>query len=394
MAAVELRLDGRKASLLGGPPWTGLVDLGPLAPHELTAIALDEKSRELARARQWINMPRPPAEAEILLERNAAGLARAARIAWKSINGEDPKHIQVSFDGRPIAIDGLGRAVIPAYAPEISHILTVELEFESGMKSRDDIAIGGGAGADAEGELTAVPVRTARGKLPALADLQGALRSRERALRVTAAEEGEASLWIVRDESPVGIATRLRRANSPLPLGKEDSVRFLWPRPVVVPRAEVPTSLFPSSQEFRRSNGGLALLLGEIYNSEPGGIFPTYADAVAVAGLNAFESYQRRAVLLVLAGESPDASSRSPQAVRSYLETLRVPLFVWSFGDAPPADSTWGAVESVRSGGSLRAAYARLREALDSQRILWVEGRYLPQEISLAQGAAGLELVR
>jgi len=117
-------------------------------------------------------------------------------------------------------------------------------------------------------------------------------------------------------------------------------------------------------------------------------------DAVAVAGLNAFESFARRAVLLVLGRAAEDASTYTPAIVKRYLELLRVPLFVWSLEDAPPERSPWGEVAAVGTRIGLRTAYARLRESLDSQRVLWVEGRYLPQEIVLDPGAAGVELVR
>ena len=119
-----------------------------------------------------------------------------------------------------------------------------------------------------------------------------------------------------------------------------------------------------------------------------------YADAVAVAGLNAFESFGRRAVLLVLGRSAEDASTYTPAVVRRYLDLLRVPLFVWTLEDAAPERSPWGEVAAVGTRSSLRAAYARLRDSLDSQRILWVEGRYLPQEIELEPGASGIELVR
>lgn len=347
-------------------------------------------------------MPRPPAEAKILLERDARGLVRAATIAWQNLMGEEPSKIAVSFDGRPVAMDVFRRVAIPSYAPEVSHILTVELEFESGMSSRDDLAIGGGAGEEARSELTAVPVRlTARRKLEPAA-FEGVLRARDRPLRAVTVEEGGVSLWIVRDESALESFSRLRGGGSPLggifapsalPLKKGDEVRFLWPRPRGVAGAAVPTALFPSSQLFDRSSGGLAYLLGQIANTEPAGLFPMYTDAVAVAGLNAFESFGRRAVLLVLSGGSPDLSTYKPPVVRRYLEILRVPLFIWSLDAEPAGESPWGRVEAVGTSRALRASYTRLRDSLDAQAIVWVEGRYLPQEITLDPSASGLELL-
>ena len=147
IAEVEIRLDGEVVARLDSPPWIAPIDLGPqLAPHELVARALDAQGGEVARARQWINMPRPPAEAGILLERDAEGRAVAARIAWQNVMGEDPQRMAVSFDGRPIALDALGRVTIPPHSADVVHVVTVELDFESGLRSRDDVAFGGGAG--------------------------------------------------------------------------------------------------------------------------------------------------------------------------------------------------------------------------------------------------------
>jgi len=42
----------------------------------------------------------------------------------------------------------------------------------------------------------------------------------------------------------------------------------------------------------------------------------------------------------------------------------------------------------------LREAVARLKADLDSQWIVWVEGRYLPQEIERTEKAKEIELVR
>jgi hypothetical protein len=362
------------------------------------ARALDAGGGELARARQWINMPRPPAEAGILLERDAEGRAVAARIAWQNVMGEQPERVSVSFDGRPIAMDALRRVKIPAHSPDVVHVVTVELDFESGLRSRDDVAFGGAAGGEAQSELTAVPIRLAKKRKLEPASFQGVLRAGDKPLRVVTAEEGPASLWIVRDESAVETYGKLSglgegpRSPAALPLEKEDEVNFLWPRPRSFD-AGVPTALFPSAGGLGRADGGLTFLLSHVANPSPEGIFPMYADAVAVAGLNAFESFGRRAVLLVRGKATEDASTYRPPAVKKYLELLRVPLFVWSLADGSPERSPWGEVSAIGTRSGLRAAYARLRESLDSQRVLWIEGRYLPQEIELTDTATGIELV-
>lgn len=406
MAAVAFELDGRPIGRLSQPPWTVPVDFGrDLVPHELAARAFDAGEREIARARQWLNLPRPPAEAKILLERDAGGRAREAHISWQSLTGEAPAKIEVSFDGRALPLRADRSVEIPAYAPETSHILTVELEFGKGMASRDDLAIGGGTGAEAQTELTGVPVRLAnKATLPPIDVLEELFRGPSGPLRVAAAEEGGAHIWIVRDDNASETQSSLKGGRVPrrmrglvpdLPLEKGDAVRFLWPRALGFPGAAVPAALFPASSEFSAARGkSLTFLLGAISNPEPSGLFPMYADAVAVAGLNAYSSFGRRAVVLVLPEASPDASHYSPGLVRRYLESIRVPLFVWSLAPVPPSRSPWGLVEAVGTAEGLRAAGGRLRESLERQRIVWVEGRYLPQQVSLSEAAPGLALLR
>src|SRR5262249_40465026 len=110
---------------------------------------------------------------------------------------------------------------------------------------------------------------------------------------------------------------------------------------------------------------------------------------------NAFASFSRRAVVLVLGREPQDASTHTPRAIRQYLDALRVPLFVWSLEGPSPPGSPWGDVVPIATRSQLRAAYSKLRESLDSQAVVWVEGRLLPQEIGLAPEAtaAGVELL-
>jgi len=349
-------------------------------------------------------MPRPPAESEILLERDRDGRARAARITWQTLMDEEPTKVSVSFDGRPLALDAARRVTIPPHAQDVSHVLTVELDFESGVHSRDDIAFGGAAGDQAQSELTAVPIRTKkkRSRVDPVT-MRGLLQTDAGALRVAAAERGGASIWIVRDDNAGEALSSLKDNSvfgggfspSALALQKNDAVQFVWPRPRRYGAAGMPTALFPSSEGFSRSDGGLAYLLAHVANPSPAGIFPMYADAVAVAGVNAFASFSRRAVILLLGREPQDASTHTARAVREYLAALRVPLFVWSLEGPRPPRSAWGEVTSVATRSQLRAAYSSLRDSLDAQAVVWVEGRLLPQEIALApeSDAAGVELL-
>ncbi|HEY3202033.1 MAG TPA: hypothetical protein VGL03_00080, partial [Thermoanaerobaculia bacterium] len=107
-------------------------------------------------------------------------------------------------------------------------------------------------------------------------------------------------------------------------------------------------------------------------------------------------SYSRRAVVLVLGRTDRDDSRNDPASVRRYLERLHVPLYVWSLAgtgrDRPAA--AWGSYEDISSVAAFRRAVGRVRQDLQSQSIVWLEGRHLPQEITLADGSEGLDLVR
>jgi len=74
VVAVEIRLDGCSVGSLRDAPWTLACDFGSeLAPHLLVAIGRDADGRELARAEQWINLPRPRSQVELVLEEDPQG---------------------------------------------------------------------------------------------------------------------------------------------------------------------------------------------------------------------------------------------------------------------------------------------------------------------------------
>jgi hypothetical protein len=55
----------------------------------------------------------------------------------------------------------------------------------------------------------------------------------------------------------------------------------------------------------------------------------------------------------------------------------------------------WADAVDVTSENALRDSYKKLRADLDGQWIVWVEGKVLPQEVTLAPGAStsGIALV-
>lgn len=401
--SVEVVLDGRSAGSLTAPSWSAEIDLGAeIVPHQLVARALGPDRHELARTRQWLNLPRAPAEVEILVERNAAGLATGGALSWESLTGETPKTVSARFNGVKLTVSKDRRIALPAYYPEQVQLLTVELEFANDVRARKDLVLGGRTGEQAETELSAVPIRVEAGAAtPAPAALRGSLVSAEGPLEVAAVEDGQARLLIVRDSRGVrGLGQPNLQAfntaffRTDLSLDRETVVRFLWPRPAEYTTAGKTAELFPFSHPFGTSDGGLRWLLTRIVNPAPEPRPPKFADAVAVAGLDAYGSFRRRAVLLVLGNGTEDASQYRAEAVRRFLQVLRVPLFVWSTGDPTGPQRVWPGAVDVTSEARLREAFSRIKDELATQRIVWVEGRVLPQEVGLANDSGRIALVR
>jgi hypothetical protein len=401
VTSVELVLDGRPAADLRPPFWEGTLSLGPeLVPHELVARALGKDGEELATARQWLNLPRPPAEVEILVERDASGLAKRAHISWESLTPHGPRSVRATFNGLPLAVSKDNVAAIPAYDPEQVQLLTVELEFENEVRARKDIVLGGRTGEHAETELSAIPIHLAAGaKAPKAADLRGKLLRGGRPLEIAAVEPGSGILVVVREAAALkglGRWTGLpipREFRLDMALDDKSVVRFLWPRPTSHRRTDSLVELFPVSHEIGKDVGGLRWILTRVVNPIPERHPPRFADAVAVAGLHAFGTFRRRAVLLVMDANTIDASEFSADRVRRFLQSLRVPLYVWSIGVPAGPTADWTDAVDATSEPALQGSFKKLRAELDGQWIVWVEGKVLPQEVTVQDGPAGITLV-
>jgi len=417
--SVELLVDGQSVQKLQAPPWKAKIDFGQdLRPHEIVARALDAKGNELARAEEWANLPHSLAKVEIVLEEGKSGPAKAARVVWTDLKGEEPRARLLTFDGIPVALDAAGRAVLPPHDLKLVHVLAAEVDLPSGRLASKEIAYGGEYGSAVSTELTAVPVRARKGKLPPAGQLGGWLTAGGRPLSVAAVEEGPAQLYVVRSPGTIEALwdlgkpdkkKRVFRATdewSYLTLAGRDSVRLVFPfsqrfegsgdeEEVVVEDRDL-TDLFTISTDYHTRDRGLPLLLVTAAKEVgPGrGSRIRFADAVAVAGLEATRENRRRAVLLVLSAQEKERSRYDPVAVRRYLAALRVPLVVWCLGEPEPgsAAAAWGNIEVLKDEKGLERAFRALREELDSQRIVMVDGRLLPQSISLTP-KAGVELV-
>jgi hypothetical protein len=409
VAAVELVLDGRSAGRLvdriGGSPWTGQVDFGrALLPHHLEARALGADGSELARAEQWLNVARQPAEVDVVPVGGKSGSPGALRLAWQSVVGSAPSEIHLSVDGAALAVDARGMASLPGLAPRVPHLVSAELRFPDGLEARKDIVLTAGSAGGTATELTAMPIRTKRPQSPlAAAELGGAFTSDGKPAAVVAVEREEADVFVVR--APL-TGTVLPAGN---PMATSPAKRyglFATDRRIHFRLVASAPSFFPTSQgtsEVFAISPGLKLpamsaLLGAGRAQAEIAGRPRLADAVASAGLHALARQVPRAVVLVLGGgggaATPDASALDPAAVRSYLDAIGVPLFVWSL-DGKRSAGAWGEAADISAAWGLRDAYERLARELGRQQIVWLEGRHLPQSIALAPAARdkGIELV-
>ena len=115
-----------------------------------------------------------------------------------------------------------------------------------------------------------------------------------------------------------------------------------------------------------------------------------FADAVAVAAMATLEKGHRRTVVLVLS-KFADTSLYAAPVVRSYLEEVGVPLFVWSAeGARPDLAAAWGRIDDISTQTGMEAAVARLNASLAAQRIVWVAAEPLTALHAEASPTCGL----
>jgi hypothetical protein len=400
-SAVEVLVDGRSAARIPGPPWKATIDLGrDLLPHEIVARALDAQGREIGQVQEWANLPHPLTKVEIALEGGGGGPPKGARVLWTNLAGEDVRSVSLSFDGLPVKLDREGRGELPPHDLKSIHILTAQVDFKPDKTVRRDLAYGGEYGTEVSTELTGVPVHARSGEVPPAGKLAGWLTANGKPVSVDAVEEGPGKLYIVCAVSAHEIYQKmgqtghlLKDIHYEMRLGPQDEIRFVPSVPQRVESSGVVSDLFQISPPIRYEAGGLLWLLQRSGLPEPPGR-QRIGDAVASAGLAAMNENRRRAVLLVLSGDERDASRYDPATVRRFLAALRVPLFVWSLGQPKPGSTAaaWGA-RDVSWTQHLYAAAREVRDELDSQRIVMVDGRHLPQSIALSPAARGMELV-
>ncbi|MBP7677119.1 MAG: hypothetical protein KBB14_12425, partial [Thermoanaerobaculia bacterium] len=212
VARIELYVDGDLVSELTGP-WVAKLDLGPeIVPRELVAVAKDAEGRRVGEVRQWINRPRPGAEASFVVEKEPSGAGRTARLLWRSVTRSKAKSIRVSFGGLPLDVPDPSRIPLPAHSAGTTHILVADVDFEDGLSATAVASLGGEKLDEALEELTAVPIRLGRGgKLPKDGRLEGWFRAGGEPLKVAAVEDGPSEIVFVVAGAALDDLRRLRQ---------------------------------------------------------------------------------------------------------------------------------------------------------------------------------------
>ena len=412
VARVEFRLDDEIVAEIETAPWVTQIDFGrKLLPAEFEAVALDADGQELGRDRKLLNLPGQSAEAEIVAIRDESGTVTAARLAWSSPEFNKPRKILVELDGRDVKVRPPYRIDLTGVPEQKVHVLTAEFEFSSDVIIRRELVFGPEFEGEHDSGLTAVAVVLEDlDELPSVEAMEGWFVGDRGEIRVAAVEKPGARVVVVRDPTVVHrlaamdpeLERRRKKARRNPSKNRsldnfEDDVDLLnlSPEPVVSGEGSSSTVLFPfSAKPIPGSEGVVAGTIGTSPASHLAGPL-MMSDAVAVAGIRSAEGNGRRAVILLLGEEREDGSRFSAETARRYLGALRVPLIVWDLsGPAKGVPPGWGDSRPVDNVDDLVRAVRRVRYQLEAQRIVWVNGHHLPQEIGLGPKAKGIRLAQ
>lgn len=407
VASVELRLDGSPVATLSSPPWRTQVDFGPdLLPHHLDAIGHDISGREVARCRQRINLPRPPAEVEVALERDSEGRWSGARFSYQATEWNSPRKVRAELNGVEIPIEEAFRVRWQPVGRESLHFLRVTVDFGEGALAARDVVFGGDVAAQTQSVLTGLTLQYRRpSHAPSLEALQGLVTVAGKQVRVVAVEHGHARLVVVvdpavrahvfasisevlgwrRGKPATGESEALRWRRPKLLTEGPDTIFWIDPTPAIHARRDGHHMVFPvrGADEIRLDE--LLQVLGVILPVSTEVPDTRLAGATAVAGLVASATNQRRAVLLITADVAHEADPAPITRTRTLLDALGVPLVVWSPSKAVArrAHGHWGNIIDVSTAFSLAKAEIALQRLLARQHVCWVEGDWLPQTLSL-----------
>src|SRR4029077_15375468 len=195
--SVRILVDGREVKTLSQPPWHAVLDFGKdIVPRELVAVGYDSNGNEVGRAVQILNVPRPTADFEIVLERGNA----AAALRWRHLANARPRKATMTVDGTPLHVDENFRAVLPPLDPEVPHVIAAQIEFADRFVARRELVLSGGVSDNIGSQLTPIAVRATRSDPAPSFDrcfsAQGAF------VRTSAIEKPRGLVVVVQDPDP------------------------------------------------------------------------------------------------------------------------------------------------------------------------------------------------
>jgi hypothetical protein len=389
----ELRFDGRTVCALAQKLSSCEVDLGP-APriHVVEAVRLDPSGKVVERAARNINVPGiAAAEGRLLPECSAQTKTCVVRFGWLHPQKKPLVSAKLSVDGAEKEIPRDGRIEVP-YDPVRGHVLSVELDFGGDDRTVFSEVVGLTLRAETSTALRATPVFF-DGEPQ---ELEKRLRSR--GLAIQTVERGDAEVTFVMEMTALGALSSIsarktlflaQRLATP---GTITVVPANTPAGAAFPRYSTQSALEGSTREARapvNSSQGRRRGGGDTASDKPDWMLnlltqlrghpsksPRAADAVAAAGFSLGASPRRRALVLIL-GDQADESLFTPEATRTYLKEIAVPLVVLRMDAPRPA---WPEAVPVRNVAELARALSDVRTLLVGQAVVWAPSETPPAD--------------
>lgn len=369
----ELRLDGAPVCYLTAEAPSCPVDLGPaLTAHRLDLVASTTDGAPPEVSTRLLNLPGADSpELRIHAHEEPDG-SRGLSIGWAHPERLAPASLSVSVDGVPL-VERVVRD-LPICLPPRSgrHVVAARAVFPDGREATASQVFGAARPSGAREELTAAVLDGVGSDEPSPAELTARLGRRVRTV-----EAGGTALVVVLDPVAAAVANGQRitapykgaaEAKIRSALAGFDAISFVHPESSGARFA----TLEPHEKDARLDR----LMTGVEEGNAPFRL----ADAVAVSGLLASTGQRRRAVVLI-AGDPRPASRFAVADALSYLRELMVPFQVLRLG--APLDAVWGPSRPVASASDLGKALKAVRDSLETQRIAWVEGSFLPASLAL-----------
>jgi VWFA-related protein len=381
----------------------------------LELVRRDEAGQVLERVVRWINRPGTEAEAHLAVDCPPPGQRCGWLASWGHPEGRPAREVRLSvgaaelYRGRP---EQLPRPLW-ATAAEGATVGTLEVEFADRRGAVAAALVGASHVESAETSLQPLPLTLHDG---APTDAELLVRLRNAGMPARAVERGPARLVFVLapdvfDRAPklrdrLAARSRFREGPGDLRLPGQDR------RPTLggagsklagaldeVDRAYVVVAHSKLSEfdafSYSRGRAGWlrALLEGPPQVAAPG---LRIAEGLAAVAQAAGPAFQRRVVVLLVGGASPDPTQEadgsrfSTASARAYLEQLGVPLLVWRLGDAVSPE--WPDARPVRGERDFEQALEEASQVLARQRVAWVEGEP-PEALALPAGLRAAALV-